>query len=377
MNIRVNRRAAVLGAAAVFTRSRAAGSSVLAVGPQRAIQTLAEAARVARDGDVVQVDAGEYRADVAVWTQHALTLRAVGGRACLWADGAAAEGKAIWVVRAQGMVVQGFDFNGCRVAGRNGAGIRFESGSLGVSDCRFVDNEMGLLTANDPTQTLEVRNSEFAHNQRPDGHNHNLYAGSIARLVVSGCWLHHGHIGHLLKSRAADNHIVCNLLADGDGGSASYELEFANGGQALVLGNVIQQSQGSGNPRLVSFGAEGLKWPRNALLMAHNTFIDDTGRGTLVRAAPGTAPLQLLNNLWQGSERIEAAGAELRNNFAVTGADFEPGPVHERRLLPRSPAFGRAVEAGDAVRLVRQYQHPRGCVALAGAARDPGAKQAG
>ena len=37
-----------------------------------------------------------------------------------------------------------------------------------------MHNEMGLLTSNEPTAVLEVENSEFAYNQRPDGHNHNL-----------------------------------------------------------------------------------------------------------------------------------------------------------------------------------------------------------
>ena len=36
----------------------AAAGSVMAVGPQRAVKTLAEAAALARDGDTIEVDAG-------------------------------------------------------------------------------------------------------------------------------------------------------------------------------------------------------------------------------------------------------------------------------------------------------------------------------
>ena len=87
----------------------------VAVGPDREHTTLALAAQNARDGDLIEVDAGDYRHDVAVWAQHGITLRALGGRVRLYADGAAAEGKAIWVVRAQGMHATGFDFIGCHV----------------------------------------------------------------------------------------------------------------------------------------------------------------------------------------------------------------------------------------------------------------------
>ena len=117
---------------------------------------------MAAAGSTIEVDAGDYLGDVAVWERDGVTVRAVGGRVRLLANGAAAEGKGIWVVRATGMRVQGFDFEGAAVPARNGAGIRLERGSLLVRDCSFVRNEMGILTNNDPATVLEVENSEFA-----------------------------------------------------------------------------------------------------------------------------------------------------------------------------------------------------------------------
>ena len=90
--------------------------SPLQVGKQHAVKTIAEAARLAKDGDTVEVDAGDYIADVAVWTQKNITLRAVGGRVKLVSFGAIAEGKGIWVVRAEGFSVEGFDFTGATTA---------------------------------------------------------------------------------------------------------------------------------------------------------------------------------------------------------------------------------------------------------------------
>ena len=81
---------------------------------------------------------------------------------------------------------------------------------------------------------LSVEGCGFAHNQRPDGHNRSPYTGAIARLTVTGCWLHHAATGHLLKSRAAISHILCNRLTDEAGGRASYELDFPSGGVAVL-----------------------------------------------------------------------------------------------------------------------------------------------
>lgn len=273
---------------------------ILQVGPNRALKTIASAARKVVTGAIIEVDAGDYASDVAVWQHDDLTLRAVGGRVRLLAKGAAAEGKGIWVVRAQRMRVEGFDFEGAAVPSRNGAGIRLDNGSLLVKNCRFRYNEIGLLTNNDPNTVLEVYDSEFAYNQRPDGHNHNLYAGQIARLTVINSHFHHAHIGHLLKSRAAMSHVINSRLIDGDDGSASYELEFPNGGMAYVVGNTIAQSLLTENRHLISFGAEGYKWPQNALYLANNTLVNPLPHGVFLRVAPGADAVQDLDNVRQG-----------------------------------------------------------------------------
>lgn len=298
---------------------------LIQVGPARAIKTIAEAARVARDGATIEVDSGVYLADVAVWQRDGVSVRAVGGRVRLLAQGAAAEGKGIWVVRARGMRVEGFDFEDARVPDRNGAGIRFEKGSLLVRDCRFLRNEMGLLTNNDGSSELEVEDSEFAYNQRPDGHNHNLYVGRIARLSVKGSYLHHARIGHLLKSRAAVNEIRDNRLTDGEGGSASYELEFPEGGVAHVVGNLIGQSRETDNSTLISFGAEGYRWPRNELVLEHNTLVNPLpAGGVFLRVAPGSTLVRALHNRLVGAGRLETAGpGEYADNLTLAPGEAE------------------------------------------------------
>ena len=356
-------------------------AQILRVGPERDIKTIASAASLATAGSIVEVDAGVYKGDVAVWTQEKLTLRAIGGRVKLLAAGASAEGKAIWVVRGAQVSIEGFDFVGARVPAKNGAGIRFEGGQLRVRDCSFTDNENGILTSNQPDASLEIENSEFGNNGHGDGFSHNLYVGLIARLSVSGSYFHHAKGGHLLKSRASVNDIRYNRLADGTGGRASYELEFPNGGVAYVVGNIIEQGAQTENPHLISFGIEGYRWPRNALHLVNNTLVDDLPKGgVLLRVAPGISSVTAVNNLLVGSNTLEASAAgDYRNNVLVGRNAFEPAVPSAYRIKAGSEFSGQLVEvAADGAVLLQQqeqYLHPRRTEALAGRPHNPGAVQ--
>lgn len=356
-------------------------AEVIRVGPTRTLKTIANAAQLAMAGATIEVDAGEYRADVAVWNRDCISVRAVGGRVHLLANGASAERKGTWVIRANGMHVEGFDFEGSAVPDRNGAGIRLEKGSLHVRDCRFLRNEMGLLTGNDPDTILEVEDCEFAYNQRPDGHNHNLYAGRIAKLSVVGSYFHHARTGHLLKSRAAVNQILYNRLTDEPGGTASYELEFANGGLAFLVGNIIEQGNQTENPHLISFGAEGYTWAQNEIYLVNNTLVNGLGRsGIYLRVAPGANSIHAVNNLLLGPGSLERAGpGRYRNNLAATSQDFLDPGAHDYRLKSDSVLVGKYDGAGRVhgqdLTPTREYAHPHGSRPLTSPAHNPGAMQ--
>lgn len=282
-----------------------ASARTITVGPDGDVRTIAQAAKIARDGDTVEVRAGHYSGDVALWTQKRLTIRAVGGRAVLDAAGKSVGGKGIWVIRNGQFEVEGFDFVGARVPDRNGAGIRFEHGSLVVRDCRFLDNENGILTSNDRKSTLVVEKSLFSGNGDGRGYAHGLYAGLIARLEVRGSWFRNGRVGQLLKTRAQESVIEYNRITDEEGNS-SYELEFPSGGRAVVVGNIIEQSAKTQNRVIVSYGVEGYKWPVNELVMSHNTLVNRRlNGGTFVRVSAGAAEPVLLYNVWAGPGAFE------------------------------------------------------------------------
>lgn len=338
------------------------------VGPDRSIRTLSEVSKLARDGDTVIVDPAEYRADVAVWNQNGIVIKAEGGQAVLRADGASAEGKALFVIRGVDVRVEHFTFSGTRVRDRNGAGIRLErGGQLRVEHCRFEDNENGILTSNDVASELHVVDSEFVDNGAGDGQSHNLYVGAIGRLTVVGSYFARARVGHLLKSRARDSVIAFSRLS-GEDGTASYELEFPSGGRASVIGCLIQQGPRSENSTIISYGAEGYRWEFNELRLSFCTIVNDRpGGGVFVRAAVGQASVELLNNLMVGSGAfdIKTPGAKIRNIEARPG-DFADATRFDFRLRSGSKLVGASGIAGalDTPPPEREYLHPATSIAL-------------
>lgn len=269
--------------------------------------SFAQAARQAQDGDTIEVLPGTYRGDVAVLLQRKLTIRGLGQRPVFVASGRVAEGKAIWVIRNGDITIDNIEFRGARAPHRNGAGLRFEQGRLTVTRCAFFDNQNGILTGNQPDTELRIEDSEFGHAPRvADALHHLLYVGMIARFSISGSRFQDGYYAHLIKSRAKVSQITYNLIADGPQGHAAYEIDLPNGGEAHLIGNVIQQSAGTSNPVVVSFGTEGRAWPHSALYMVHNTLVSAARPGAWFLRVwddklPANTPVNVLNNLSVGA----------------------------------------------------------------------------
>lgn len=363
---------------------QAASGNVIKVGPSHGIRTIATAAALAKDGDTIEIEAGDYTGDVAVWKQDNLVIRGIdakGKRARLIAAGASVEGKAIWVVRGGRITVENIEFTGARVPDKNGAGIRFEKGHLVVRNCRFTDNENGILSGGGNLD-LDIENSEFGHNGAGDGYSHNLYVGAIRKLRVVGSYFHHARSGHLLKSRAAENHIFYNRLTDETDGRASYELEFPNGGIAYVIGNIIEQSVTTENPNIVSFGAEGYKHPANELYLINNTLIDNLPQsGYFLAVKPGFHIVKAYNNLLLGKRPLNTGGidGEFINNPNVDAQTFVLADRHDCRIRRESPLHRTYMLPGSAngISLVpdSEYVHPATTRPLPGTPTLPGARQ--
>jgi hypothetical protein len=343
---------------------------IIQVGKEHPVKTIAAAAQLAHDGDVIEISAGDYTGDTAVWTQNNLRIRGINGRPRLIAAGKAAEGKAIWVIRGNDIVVENIEFTGARVPVRNGAGIRFERGKLTVRKCLFTDNENGILVGNDRFTILEIQDSEFGNNGAGDGQSHNLYIGAIGHFTVQGTYFHHARVGHLLKTRARENFVYYNRLTDERDGRASYELEFPVGGMALVVGNLITQSGTTENPTIISFGSEGYQWPQNDLHVAHNTIVNNRAEGgVFIRVRPGSVYVRIVNNILVGKgEFAIKTRADINRNWRVDPSEFVAPSQYDYRLKADSPIAGTAGDPGEvggtSLRPTRYYTYPFGTLPL-------------
>jgi len=336
--------------------------AMLRVGATRELKRPSAAAQIARDGDVIEIDPGIYDSDAAVWRQHRLTIRGVGGRAHLRADGANAEGKAIWVIKGNHTTIESVEFSGAKVEDQNGAGIRLEGLGLTVRDCYFHDNENSILTNANQASDVLVEHSEFAHNGFGDGQSHNLYIGNVRSLTLRFSYVHHAIVGHNVKSRALKNYVTYNRIMDENDGRSSYAIEFPDGGLSFVIGNVIQHGPAAETPTVVSYGAEGLKHPLNELYFVNNTVVNDRpagGRFLFVR--DGTDAARIVNNVFSGLGEVLSGPGELRNSMIAAKTDFVDPAGFDYRLKAGAAAIGRGVDPGSAhgfrLRPTAEYVH--------------------
>ncbi len=345
-----------------------ASAATLQVGPQRALKLPSEAAKVAKDGDIVAIDAGMYSGDVASWPQNRLTLRGVGGRARLDSRGSAAEGKAIWVLKGNDITVENIEFSGARAPDRNGAGIRFEGANLTIRNSHFHDNEMGILTGANPLSDILIEGSEFNNNtvdyRRYGSLGHNIYIGDVRRFTLRNSYIHDASIGHNVKSRARENYILYNRIMDERNGS-SYLVDLPDGGNGYLIGNLFHQSANTDNPTMIAFAAEhNQNKPQQLLYVVNNTFVNDRAGGIFVNNH-SVAPAILINNLFVGQGTVLAGPGEQKQNLAVEEAGFKNRAAYDYRLLPGSVAIDKGIDpgrtpSGFVLRPGFQYVHPLG-----------------
>lgn len=291
-----------------------AHAATLRVGPQHALKLPSQAARIAQDGDTVEIEAGDYRRDAAVWRANNLTLRGVNGMARLFSDGATVEGKGIWVIKGANTVVEGIGFFDARVPDRNGAGIRLEGANLTVRRCLFRDNENGILAGANRASEVLVEDSEFDRNGHGDGYSHNLYIGAIARFTLRDSVSRQARAGHQVKSRAAISVIANNRIEDGPGGRSSYLVDLPSGGDAEVTGNTLHQGPLAENFTMLAYGAENLPHAVNRLRVSGNTFINDYKKGCrLIWVKPVLEIAEVSGNKFVGCSRIDGKVQESDN----------------------------------------------------------------
>ena len=282
--------------------------ATLTVGVGKEFSTIKAAVAASHNGDVVQVQAGTYKNDFAT-ISTSITLQAVGGRVNMVATIPPPNLKGMLTIGTTGSTpdvsITGFSFSGVHIkagAGGNGAGIRYQSGNLTLSQDWFHGNQDGLLATPFVTDTgsITIDHSEFGFNGSGTGQTHNLYVGMIGSLSITNSYFHDAKVGHEIKSRAEVNTIENNRIF-ANNGTDSYSIDLPNGGRDIVSGNVIEKGLHSENNKMIAFleapgsgdphvGSDQGHWGASSLMISGNTFVND-------KASPNTIGLWNANTM--------------------------------------------------------------------------------
>ncbi|HSU06375.1 MAG TPA: right-handed parallel beta-helix repeat-containing protein [Acetobacteraceae bacterium] len=275
--------------------------SVLMVGPTHELKLPSQAVAEASSGDTILIDPGVYR-DCAVVKSSNVTIAGTGPGVVL--TDRTCGGKAILVTKGDDITIRNLTLQHAHVPDRNGAGIRAEGYNLTVDGVRFLDNEEGILAGHKRGSTIRVLNSDFERNGTCAGSGcaHGVYVGHIDLLDVENSRFFEQMVGHHVKSRALKTVIKGNTIEDGPDGTASYEIDIPNGGDADIERNTIEKGPKAQNwSTAIAIGEERRgKQQSGTLVIRDNKFTNNNEHETLFVRNLSDDPVQLSGNALSG-----------------------------------------------------------------------------
>lgn len=250
-------------------------ATVWHVGSTQTYTMPSQVASLVQNGDTVYIDGGLYINDATIWTKNNLQIIGLGtgiNRAILRYDGDIPNGKGIFVFQTPGSsdnpYIENIVFDSAMVSdgnGANGAGIRFQANNITINNCKFSNCQNGILEGNGSVSTSNViiENSEFYNNgyqlqnSTYSGYEHHIYISASAdTLVVTNCWFHHPRgQANSLKTRAQRSFILYNLIDEEATGYGSWEIDIAQGGLNIIMGNTIIQGAAGANHGIIGYDA--------------------------------------------------------------------------------------------------------------------------
>lgn len=246
------------------------------VGSTRTYTLPSQVKSLVQNGDTIYMDGGVYANDATKWDKKNLKFIGLGtasNRTILRYTGNIPNGKGIFVFELPGTsdnpYLENIVFDGAQISdanGGNGAGIRFQATNITIINCKFVNCQNGILEGHGSVSTSNViiENSEFENNgyqlqndPTHSGYEHNIYIGaSTDTLIVKNCYFHHPRgQANSLKTRAQRSYILYNLIDEGTTGYGSWEINIAQGGLNVIIGNTIIQGPAGANHGIIGYDA--------------------------------------------------------------------------------------------------------------------------
>lgn len=338
-------------------------SQIWRVGPERDLKVPSQAAKVARHGDIIEIDAGQYYNDYAVWHQNNLTIRGVGGVAKMGSTRLIPNDKGIWIINGNNTVLDNLEFSGAMVNSTNGAGIRHQGGNLTVRNCFFHHNEFSILSGRNLEAEITISDSRFWFQKRATRFSHGIYIGTAKSLSITGSHFKGTDQGHQIKSRALSNYIAYNRIEDIEIGGSSRLIDLPNCGDSVVLGNELHQGASTYNMEVIGYGAEGCddrSEQQKVLYVVNNTLVNEAIGGTLVHNFTEDAQAYLYNNLFYGRVWLLRGAGRDKNNVGHRLKARLPGSWGPPQASPAIDSAMTVKRNGSALLAQREFAPPVG-----------------
>ena len=301
--------------------------ATLTVGSNKQFATIAAAVTAARDGDVVQVQAGAYVNDFAT-TRSRISLVAVGGQVTMLATAKLAAGKAILTVTTDA-TIDGFVFADAQSADGTAAGLLDTGGNLVLKNSLFIGNQNGLVAAADANGTVLIQASEFSANGNNDGFSHNIAIGAVKSLTIQDSYIHDALGGDEVKSRAHATTITGTRILD-NASNALASLDLPNGGTAIIRNSTLEKGANATLAALVRNGADAA-YAGSSLSISGSTLLADRAGAVAVQNTAATAVNVTSNMLFGFTGAVLSGGGTASGN---TIAQIRPVLAASSIILP-------------------------------------------
>jgi len=292
----------MMNIAAKFFMVIASVATAACAGPASAEdgEWLKRAIAKARDGEIIEIPAGDYNfADLKI--RRNLTLKGASDGETVFHSSAVTEKGLLVPLTGVTLTVENIIFRDAASWDRNGAGIRHEGRDLNIFNCTFDGNEDGVLATGDANGIITIRSTKFIDNGFGDGQSHGIYVSSGAKLDISDSRFVGTKIGHHVKSLAGET-IIANTHFDDAHGRTSYAVDASRGGKMTIVGSTLIQSVDSDNQAIINYdltrGGEAY-----ALRMENNIVVNHYPGGVLLRNDTKIAPVFVGNKITNNGKR--------------------------------------------------------------------------